>query len=117
MGYGNFTFRLAGIDKNCGALIADKAIAPAAGYAKWRYVRDRYYSDPDPRSTTTRAPGVVDCHNGVAHWYVVDGQIVTHPHSAQHVGHLATQQKRTRVPGWHGAGTSASKDVLIARAA
>jgi hypothetical protein len=79
--------RLKGIDPNPDELVVGLEVGRAAGYKKPGYFVNTYYYGAPAKYTkmTTVASGVVSCQKtmGIAiHFYLVDGQVVTHPVSA-----------------------------------
>lgn len=83
---------LKGLDEHWVNLIeGDAAIARAAGYKTATYFINTEYVYKNGQ-LVEKAPRIFECHNGIAHAWLVDGKLRTHPGSAEWVG----QQKRDK---------------------
>ncbi len=84
-------------------------IAKSARYGS-DYFRMRYLDVPTSREVLSQEPRIESRHTGLGHYYLVHGAPVTHPSSAsawgQNVRDAVAEQKRDKVPGWLGSGTS-----------
>jgi hypothetical protein len=78
----NVRARLEGVDPDWQEMVVDIDISRVAGYKKPRHFVEAYYYGAAITQEVV-ASGVVSCQGSAAHFYLIDGQVVTHPNSAR----------------------------------
>jgi hypothetical protein len=97
---------LAAFDEHAaGYIVGIDAIAAAARMSPDHF-RKRRFDVPTTREVV--GPGVLSCHTGLGHFFQIQGTALTHQSSAaawgENIRDLVAAERRSRVPGWFGAG-------------
>jgi hypothetical protein len=86
-----------------GFIIGIESIVAAAGYGLDHFAENHFYV---PASETAVGSGVLGRHTGFGHYYLYQGEPVTHQDSATawgaNIREQVTKERRARTPGWRG---------------
>ena len=97
--------KLLDFDKNAHEfVVGNEAVGRSTGYKSALYATTKIYTDPTSRESLVDGGAVRSEQNSIAHWYFVNGEIVTHPDSGSVAGERARaitkDSRRAAVPGW-----------------
>ena len=92
------------------------AVAAAAGFADHRYFRKQVIDSV--RTYTVVGDDIISVHCAYGHFYILDGQIATHPTSGAVLGHnrrdSVTSRRKHETEGWRCRSTCSVSSGTVA---